>query len=261
MSDTRKQRESAFHDKIFAADDDPRKAIAKYYKVSDPTHSLYRKIVSGLCRGQRLLEYGCGTGGDSLFWAVSGATVTGIDISNEAIRQARDSAARAGAQVDYAVMDAEDLQFEDGSFDVVVGNGILHHLSPRTTYAELSRILRTDGHAIFIEPMGHNPLINLYRRYTPSMRTEDEHPLRMADIRLARRHFDDVEARFFNLFTLLAVPFRSMWGFHALGRFLTLVDKLVFFMFPFARKYAWMVILHVSRPRRTSHAPDRGARR
>lgn len=251
MSHTRKQRETSFHDELFGAHDDARKAATKYYTIREPAHSFYRGLVSLHCRGRRLLEYGCGTGSDAPFFVQSGATVTGIDISSAGITKAREHALREGVNVDYHVMDAENLHFADRSFDIVVGGGILHHLNLQASYAELSRVLAEDGHAVFIEPLGHNPLINLYRKYTPSMRTVDEHPLIMADIQLARRYFGTVEARFFILFTLLAVPFRNMRpAFAVLVRFLNMIDRVVFAAFPFTRKYAWMVVLHLSRPRK-----------
>jgi len=44
------------------------------------------------------------------------------------------------------------------------------------------------GSAIFIDPLGHNPAINMFRRSTPDLRTEDEHPLLLEDFRLAGRY-------------------------------------------------------------------------
>lgn len=253
MTDTRKQRETLFHDTLFGGDDDSRRRASKYYDVSDATYSFYRDLVSFHGKGKRLLEYGCGTGSGSLFWAKSGATVSGIDISTEGIKKARENARRAGVSADFYVMDAEDLQFGESSFDIVVGTGILHHLNSKASFAELSRVLTEHGRAVFIEPMGHNALINLYRKYTPSIRTEDEHPLTMEDIQLARHYFDSVDAKFFSLFALLAVPFRSRMGFDALVRFLNLIDRIVFLALPFTRRYAWMVVLHLSKPKKMSH--------
>ena len=66
--------------------------------------------------------------------------------------------------VSFLVMDAESMKFEDKTFDVVYGSGILHHLNIDKAYRELARVLKPDGVAIFIEPLGHNPLINLYRK-------------------------------------------------------------------------------------------------
>lgn len=253
MSRARKEKEIAFHDNIFGANNEPRQAIAKYYRTGERPFAFYRTLASSYCNGKRLLEYGCGTGSDSPFWVKSGATVTGIDVSPEAIKKARANAIREGVTVDYHVMDAEELQFANGSFDVVVGSGILHHLDSRASYAEISRILEKHGHAVFVEPLGHNALINLYRKCTPSLRTEDEHPLLLEDLQLARSYFDNVEARFFSLFTLLAVPFRNIVGFHRLVNILNRIDEIVFLMFPFITKYAWMVVLHLSEPNKSSH--------
>lgn len=248
----RTHREAVFYDNVFGADDGSRKAAGKYYSACERTYAFYRHLVTSYCKGRRLLEYGCGMGSDSIFWARSGAAVTGIDISNEGIKKAREHALNEGVNVAYYVMNAEDLQFEESSFDVVVGTGILHHLNSTAAYAELSRVLTKDGHAIFIEPMGYNPLINLYRKYTPAIRTEDERPLLLEDIQLARRYFHGVNARFFNLFTLLAVPFRKTMGFDVLVGVFDLIDRRVFAILPFLKKYAWMVVLDLSRPNKIS---------
>ena len=59
---------------------------------------------------------------------------------------------------------------------------------------EIARTLKPGGTALFIEPLGHNPAHQLYRRMTPSMRTADEHPLLQSDLASARRHFGEVRA-------------------------------------------------------------------
>jgi hypothetical protein len=68
------------------------------------------------------------------------------------------------------------------------------------------REAQLDG--IFLEPLGHNPLINWYRRRTPQMRTEDEHPLLKSDLALAREYFSKIRSRFFHFAVLGAVPLR-----------------------------------------------------
>ena len=54
--------------------------------------------------------------------------------------------------------------------------------------SRLSRRWRPTG-AVFYEPLGTNPMIRLYRRLTPRLRSADEHPLVDADVALARRSF------------------------------------------------------------------------
>lgn len=123
--------------------------------------------------------------------------MTGIDISDVAITESRLRADREQVKgVDFLVMDAEALEFDDSTFDLVCGLGILHHLDLRRAYAELARTLKPDGSGIFVECLAHNPPINLYRRATPQIRTEDEHPLLMGDLELAKQYFGTVQARF-----------------------------------------------------------------
>jgi hypothetical protein len=128
---------------------------------------------------------------------------------------------------------------------LVCGTGILHHLALDRAYSEIARVLNDGGAGIFIEALGHNPLINLYRRLTPHLRTEDEHPLRIADLALAKQYFPKMETRFYYLSSLLAVPFRKWPFFPALLAGFDAFDGLLFRLFPFLRRYAWMAVIIV----------------
>ncbi len=74
-------------------------------------------------------------------------------------------------------MDAHELVFPDDLFDIVVGNGILHHLDLPVCLASIERVLKPKGFALFIEPLAGNPLLKLFRVLTPRARTIDEKPL------------------------------------------------------------------------------------
>jgi SAM-dependent methyltransferase len=172
-------------------------------------------------------------------------------LSDVAIDQAARRAAAEGLpDATFRVMNAEDLAFPDGNFDVICGSAILHHLDLRKAFAELARTLKADGKAVFVEPLGYNPLINLYRTLTPRMRTEDEHPLRAGDVALARRFFGRVETRFFTLQTLLAVPFRKTPLFGPMRKSLEAMDQALFRLVPPAGWLAWQFVLTLSMPRR-----------
>lgn len=176
------------------------------------------------------------------------ALVAAIDISDVAVAEARRQTDPAGkARAVYCVMDAEELGFAERSFDAVCGRAILHHLHIERSLKEVARVLREDGVAIFYEPLGHNPAINLYRRLTPGMRTADEHPLVRRDFTLTRKFFGRVEVRFFGLLSLLAVPFRGMPFFGGLVRALDAVDRAAFRL-PGLRWWAWTCVLILSDP-------------
>ena len=53
---------------------------------------------------------------------------------------------------------------------------IKHHLNLNKSLKELNRILKKGGIMLFAEPMATNPIINIYRKFTPKARSADEHP-------------------------------------------------------------------------------------
>lgn len=145
-------------------------------------------------------------------------------------------------------MNAEKLELPDNSFDIICGVAILHHLDFHKSFAEIARTLRPGGEAIFREPLAHNPLINLYRRRTPQLRTPDEHPFYMRELKLLEQYFGKVDPTFFHLFSIAATPFLRYPGGKLLLKLLSGLDAVLFQALPFLRKYAWSVALVVSRP-------------
>ncbi len=243
----RYESEREFHNRAFT--EDVRERAAKYYEITKPNRDYYFELLGQRCSGKRCLEYGCGPGSAAFFLAHHGGIVTGIDISDVAVAQAEQDMARRGLPGTFHCMNAEATHFPDGSFDLICGTGILHHLDLERAYAELARLLAGDGYAVFIEPLGHNPAINLYRRLTPALRTEDEHPLKASDLKLARQFFQRVELRFFHLSSLAAVAFRKTPFFQAVRGTLEFFDQRTFALLPFMRRYAWVVVMSLAEPR------------
>jgi len=67
----------------------------------------------------RALDVGCGEGADAIWLARCGWTVTAIDISDVALRRAREAAELAGAEVEWVCADALQTAFPPRSFDLV----------------------------------------------------------------------------------------------------------------------------------------------
>ena len=159
----------------------------------------------GDIRGKDVLDYGCGHGMASVVLARHGARVTGIDLSAGYVQEARRRADANEVAAEFRQADAEALPFADRSFDAVWGCAILHHLDLRRAGAELRRVLRVGGVAVFCEPWGGNPLLDVARRYLPypgKHRTADERPLRSADLAPLREQFPDLDVRGFQLFAM-----------------------------------------------------------
>jgi SAM-dependent methyltransferase len=101
--------------------------------------------------GTRVLDVGCGAGQIAIPMARAGVQVTGVDIATNLIEQARARAAAARLDVQFEEGDAEDLQFPDGSFDIVISLiGAMFAPRPERVAAELTRVCRPGGRIIMM---------------------------------------------------------------------------------------------------------------
>src|SRR5262249_12059802 len=86
-----------------------------------------RRLI-GEVTGKRVLIYGCGFDPGATWFAKRGASVTAIDISPESINDQRILIDAYKLPMILHVCDAMHTPLEDGSFDLIYGNAILHHL-------------------------------------------------------------------------------------------------------------------------------------
>jgi SAM-dependent methyltransferase len=100
----------------------------------------------GVGEGDEVLDVACGAGNATIPAAKTGATVTGLDLTPELLEAARAAAADAGVEIDWVEGDAEQLPFEDASFDVVLSVfGSMFAPDHRVTAGEMARVLRPGG--------------------------------------------------------------------------------------------------------------------
>lgn len=93
-----------------------------------------------------VLEIGLGLGADHQQFAQAGARLVGVDLTDRAVEHTRRRLQAFGLHSDLSTGDAENLAFDDESFDIVYSWGVLHH-SPDTSKAisEVFRVLRCGG--------------------------------------------------------------------------------------------------------------------
>jgi ubiquinone/menaquinone biosynthesis C-methylase UbiE len=118
----------------------------------DKLHYLPQLVDFSSCKGQRLLEVGCGIGTDLVRFAQGGARVTGVDLAETAIDLARKNFALNGVAADeLRVANGEALPYADASFDVVYGHGVIQYTSNAPQLIrEFHRVLKPGGTAIFM---------------------------------------------------------------------------------------------------------------
>jgi ubiquinone/menaquinone biosynthesis C-methylase UbiE len=119
----------------------------------------YRLIESESAKypGGHLLEIGCGAGWESVAWAKAGMKVNSIDLSENALKLAKKNVEHNQVDVDLRHANAEDLPFEDNTFDIVVSFGVLHQTqSTQRAINEAKRVLKPGGEMI----------VTLYYKYS-----------------------------------------------------------------------------------------------
>jgi SAM-dependent methyltransferase len=255
----RKILEAEFHDRREAdrlrlsLDEFQRKYPNKrFYALARASDAFEEEWLKQHCPGAVALDYCSGLGGTSLRLAQYGAQVYGIDISEREVATATKVLRDNGYDdAQFVVGDAEATDFPDNMFDIIVCNGVLHHLDVNRAFPELARILKPTGKIIAMEPLGYNPVIQMYRRLTPRLRTEWEadHILSNRDLKLARKYFEGMSLTFFHLATLFAIPFIRTSFFGRLLAVLERVDRVILRV-PAVRLMAWQVVFVLSIPRK-----------
>jgi len=115
-----------------------------------------------------------------------------INISSKAIEKGEEQAQTSRVKPKFSLMDANNLEFEDQSFDMVFGDAILHHLDFVRALDEIKRVLKPNGRILFCEPLSINPVGRVVRLLTPQARTQDEQPLGMSELEEIQKRFDTI---------------------------------------------------------------------
>lgn len=150
-----------------------------YSRAADPDHyrwqtrspyfaELERALLNGISASpeERLLEIGCGEGGNLYHLRGQGRLRVGVDFS---AAKARFAARNAEARTLCA--DATRLPFADRSFDVILIRDLLHHVSDRVAVLrQAARVLKDGGRLTLIEPNVRSPLIWLQAALVPAER-------------------------------------------------------------------------------------------
>lgn len=127
-------------------------------KRYDNKAKLFKKYCP-LAKNEKVLEIGCGDGEFTKRIADERLKIIATDVTPAVIKRAKKTLGSSG--VSFYVDNAEGLGFGDGTFDVVCGISILHHLNTLKALREAYRVLKKGGQLFFTEPNLLNPLVFL----------------------------------------------------------------------------------------------------
>ncbi len=258
----RKEAEEHFHDEWAASEDPTQIDVRRRNEACTAPEMRHLRTALGPLAGRTLLDVGCGLGEASVYFALEGATVTATDISPGMCEITSRLAQANGVALETHVSAIEDLGLGNRQFDIIYTGNTLHHADIAATLDNILPHLKPDGVFLSWDPVAYNPIINVYRALATKVRTPDEHPLRLRDIRMVTSRFARTEVRWFWFTTLLVfilmavVQFRNpnkerywkkvvdeadSWAW--LYRPLAALDRGLLCVLPFLRPLCWNVVI------------------
>lgn len=220
--------------------------------IAVPLHPYHASVLwLGDVRGRSVLDFGCGDGWLSVILAKRGAYVYGVDVSRQAANVARrrcevnDVAARTR----FVAASAYALPCTAESFDLVIGQAILHHVSDKWAMGlELRRVLRPGGRAVFAEPLGDSLALERLRKLVPIPSAAPDDPdqwrsqLKFEDLKQLGELFQE-RHQAFHLFSRLDRMTSSERVLGLLGNLdLWLLERV-----PPLRRYARSVVIELTK--------------
>lgn len=191
-------QEAQFHDEWAKSTDASHIDVKALFEPATGPENAAILTWMGDLSGKRILELGCGLGEASVFFAQRGAIVTATDISSAMLNFTAKLADLHGVSVTTILASANDLSsIPDQEFDFVYAANVLHHVNIDGCLAQIAQKLKPSGTAFFWDPIKYNPIINVYRYLAAPLRTRDEHPLTVSDVKRIRQFFPTIEVKFF----------------------------------------------------------------
>ena len=200
----------------------------------------------GKLQGKVVLDYGCGSGEETLYFAKLGAEVYSIDISPIGIETTKKRAKTHHVEdrVHAQVMDAMKTEFPSETFDVIHGIGILHHLDMDKAIEEVRRLLKKGGKALFLEPVNNSRLMAVLKRIIPVKKmeiTEFERQFTYADIERIGKRFE--ECRYWDFYFL--ARFRKLFRSQRIVDRLKRIDCFLFRNISILRHFGSGVVIEL----------------
>ena len=145
-----------------------------YERITNTVRDIHELVIERVDPkpGERLLDAATGTGAVAILAARSGADVVGQDLAPVLIDTARERATEAGAAVQFEVGDAENMRYDDASFDVITSTcGVMFAPDHGAVAGELARVTKPGGRlalACWTPEGGLGQMFGMMRPFLPT---------------------------------------------------------------------------------------------
>jgi len=226
-----------------------------------PENKLILKKLGNI-RKKRILELGCGAGESSVYFAKKGAIVVATDLSSGMLKVVQKLAKKHHVHLKTTRCRSDKTPFADSSFDIVYAANLMHHVEHAPTLTEAYRVLKKRGIFVSYDPLAYNPLLNIYRKKATQVRTEDETPIKLSDLKKFKKIFSKVEYHatwlcalwiFIRFYLIEKVdPNKERYWKKILIEHKRLeksytrlerIDKVLFRLFPFLKRFGWNIVI------------------
>lgn len=116
--------------------------------VQAPDENVVRYFENNQVKAGKVLELGCGPGRNAIYFAEQGCEVDAVDLSNSALKWARERAVKGNHEIQFIHKNVFDLNLQEEAYDFVFDSGCFHHIAPhrRVSYVELvKKSLKPNG--------------------------------------------------------------------------------------------------------------------
>ena len=182
---------------------------------------IHNELALKAIEGSDFIEIGCVSGYDAINYCKYAKSYICVDISDVEIDNCN---ALSIENAEFHCVDGHKLPAKDKSIDFVIVNSLPHHLDLETSFEENCRVFSDSEALIFREPLGTNPVFQIYRMMIPSARTEDERPFTFHDLRLMNKYFlFNEKVQWFGFLPILSAFYRN----DNIRKLLTEIDRLL----------------------------------
>ena len=236
-------RVAAFYDEQWGSKQQQQDADTILLMMNSAVRHSYFYL--GDVKGKKLLEVGCGSGQQAVYFASLGAIVTGIDVSSKSI-----ATQSPVGNLSVLRMDAESMRFPDESFDLIYINALLMHVDKEKVISECRRVLRKGGKIIVVEPLLHNPFMRIYRHFSDYKKTNPSY-MTLRKFKELSEGFSSFEHREFYFSSLVSLPLFRMLSDKqkaiAVSRIFESVDAGLLKVMPFLRGIYWVSVVKLEK--------------